>query len=310
MLETLIEKTQESKLCIRPDKCAILYQRRSGNRWYKAKGDKPPEIKIHGEKVKVLGRHEPFTYLGKPLTVAEADEKQVPAMLKEYSEILENIATCLLPLALKIEALGTMGLSKIEHHFSNTLIMEEQLQKFDRITVSCLRKIFNLNNNTTTRTMFLKKQHGGLGIRKPSIIYRATRINFLIKMLNHPDNNFRFIARNSLSLDFKKRGIPITEPNRNFLGCTIKDNGLLDTHIKGGFGVQSDWPQLFHLVTKIEAELNWKENTEDIDCAGNAQLILKSEEGRTRTLFNKRIRKEIIENQFSKELEQLSELPM
>ena len=145
-----------------------------------------------------------------------------------------------------------MGLSKIEHHFSNTLITEEQLQKFDRIKVSCLRKIFNLNNNTTTRTMFLKKQHGGLGIRKPSIIYRATRINFPIKMLNHPDNNFRFIARNSLSLDFEKTGIPRTEANRNFLGYTIKDNGLLDTHIKGSFGVQSDWPQLFHLVTKIE----------------------------------------------------------
>ena len=150
MLETLIEKTQESKLCIRPDKCAILYERRSGNRWYKAKGDKPPEIKIHGEKVKVLRRHELFTYLGKPLTVEGEDEKKVPAMLKEYSEILENIATCLLPLALKIEALGTTGLSKIEHHFRNTLITEEQLQKFDRITVSCLRKIFNLNNNTTT----------------------------------------------------------------------------------------------------------------------------------------------------------------
>ena len=85
--------------------------------------------------------------------------------------------------------------------------------------------------------MFLKKQHGGLGIKKPSIIYRATR-NFLIKMLNHPDNNFRFIARNSLSLDFKKRGIPRTEADRNFLGYTIKDNGLLDTHIEGGFGVQ------------------------------------------------------------------------
>ena len=59
------------------------------------KGDKPPEIKIHGEKVKVLRRHEPFTYLGKPLTVAEEDEKQVPAMLKEYSEILEIKQTIL-----------------------------------------------------------------------------------------------------------------------------------------------------------------------------------------------------------------------
>ena len=69
-------------------------------------------------------------------------------------------------------------------------------------------------------------------------------------------------------------------------------------------------PQLFHLVTKIDDELNWEENTEDIHCAGNTQLILKSEEGRTRILFNKMIMKKIIENQLSKELEQLSELPM
>ena len=133
-------------------------------------------------------------------------------------------------------------------------------------------------------------------------------------MLNHPDNYFRFITRNSLSLDFKKRGIPRTESNRNFLGYTIKDNGLLDTHIKGGFGVQSDWPQLFHLVTKIDAridaELKWEENTEDIHCAGNAELILKYAEGRTRILCSKRIRKEIIDDQLSKELEKLSEFPM
>ena len=64
------------------------------------------------------------------------------------------------------------------------------------------------------------------------------------------------------------------------------------------------------MVTKIGAELDWEENTDDIHCAGNAQLILKSEEGRTRILFSKRIRKEIIEDQLSKELEQLSELLM
>ena len=55
-----------------------------------------------------------------------------------------------------------------------------------------------------------------------------------------------------------------------------------------------------HLVTKLDAELNWEKNTEDIHCAGNAQLILKSEEGRTRILFGKRIRKEIIEDHLSK----------
>ena len=217
---------------------------------------------------------------------------------------------CSLPLALKIEALGTMGLSKIEHHFSNTFITEEQLQDFDKVLISCLRKIFNLNNNTTTRTMFIKKQHGGLGIRKPSTIYKATRINLLIKMLNYPDNNFKFIARHSLALDFMKRGIPRSQADNNFLGYSVKENGMSETHIKGGFGVQSDWPQLFHLVQKINANLNWEKNTEDLYSAGNAQLIMKSEHNGTRVVQNDRIRKEIIEDQLSKDLEDLKKLPM
>ena len=49
MVDVLIEGTKDSKT----DKCAILYERRSGNRWYKTKRDKPPDIKIHGEKMKV-----------------------------------------------------------------------------------------------------------------------------------------------------------------------------------------------------------------------------------------------------------------
>ena len=33
MLDKLVEKTKDTRLCIRPDKCAVL----SANRWYKAK---------------------------------------------------------------------------------------------------------------------------------------------------------------------------------------------------------------------------------------------------------------------------------
>ena len=42
-------------------------------------------IKINGEAIKVDSRHEPFTYLGKPRTVAGEDENQVPNMLRDYS---------------------------------------------------------------------------------------------------------------------------------------------------------------------------------------------------------------------------------
>ena len=85
---------------------------------------------------------------------------------------------------------------------------------------------------------------------------------------------------------------------------------MLETHIKGGFGVQSDWPQLFHLVQKINANLKWEKNTEDLYCAGYAQLIMKSEHNGTRVVQNDRIRKEIIEDQLSKDLEDLKKLPV
>ena len=83
--------TSDSGLEIRPDKCAIMYERRSGNRWYKAKGDKEPNLTVNDEWFSVLKSHEPFTYLRKPLTVAGETENQVHDMLKDYTEILDQI---------------------------------------------------------------------------------------------------------------------------------------------------------------------------------------------------------------------------
>ena len=54
MVNDLIRSTAPSGLKIRPDKCSTFYERRSGNRWYKAKSDIPPEIKIDGEFIKFL----------------------------------------------------------------------------------------------------------------------------------------------------------------------------------------------------------------------------------------------------------------
>ena len=96
--------------------------------------------------------------------------------------------------------------------------------------------------------MFLKKQYGGLGIRKPSVVYRATRISFLFNMLNHENQNIQYVARNSLGLDFAKRGARRFVDDSDFLGFQTNASGHLETNVKGGFGVQSDWPQLCNLV--------------------------------------------------------------
>ena len=108
--------------------------------------------------MKVLQRHEPFTYLGKPLTVAGGPETHVDDMLNTYTELLEKVALCLLPLAFKLDALQTVAMSKIEHNFVNTTINEAQLEFFDKILVKNLRRIFAIETNTTVRTFFLERE--------------------------------------------------------------------------------------------------------------------------------------------------------
>ena len=67
-------------------------------------------------------------------------------------------------------------------------------------------------------------------------------------MLNHENENIRFVARNSLHLDVKKRGVNRTTDDENFLGFACENTEKLKTNSKGGFGVQSDWPQLCYLI--------------------------------------------------------------
>ena len=59
---------------------------------------------------------------------------------------------------------------------------------------------------------------------------------------------------------------------------------------------------------KINAELKWEKNTEDLHGAGNAQLILTGD--KTKILQSNRIRKKVIEDQLNRELENLKKHPM
>ena len=132
MTMQLTGKTRDSGLKIQPDKCAIFYDHISGNRWYKAKADTPPKVKIRGETVKILKRSDPFTYLGKPLTVARETIEEMSDILDTYSELLEQILAWPLSLALKIEALQHIAMATIEHHFVNIQFTEENLEVLDK----------------------------------------------------------------------------------------------------------------------------------------------------------------------------------
>ena len=131
-------------------------------------------------------------------------------------------------------------------------------------------------------------------------------------MLNHENENIRFVARNSLQLDMKKRGVNRTTDDENFLGFACENTGKLKTNIKGGFGVQSDWPQLCYLIHRAGATLKW-EHSEKIDLmqAGNAQLIYKCEKTNvTQIITGKQIRTYLVEKLVYDDLIDLKNLPM
>ena len=130
----------------------------------------------------------------------------------------------MLPLALKLEALGSVALSKIQHHFANNASTEDQLQELDNFLLPSYEA---RSTYTTTQKLgpFYKKVNRGLGVRKLSTIYRITRISHLVSMLNNYNNNFKFIARYSLELDIKKRGVHRSAESGNFLGFACDESG-------------------------------------------------------------------------------------
>ncbi|KAI9538429.1 hypothetical protein NQZ68_014173 [Dissostichus eleginoides] len=78
MLARTDEFLQWSGLEVKQAKCAILHERRSGgNRWYKAKNDKPPSFLVMGQPIKVYSRNESYPYLGHRFNIAGEWGEQV-----------------------------------------------------------------------------------------------------------------------------------------------------------------------------------------------------------------------------------------
>ena len=95
--------------------------------------------------------------------------------------------------------------------------------------------MFALNPKSSDKIFFVNGLLGGLGIKRPSNVYRATRVSTLIKMLNHDEESIQYLARKSLELDTKSRGVRQTDSEINFLGYALDANGrLAKTKTYGG----------------------------------------------------------------------------
>ena len=305
MIRTLKEEIQDTGFVIRSDKCGVFYERRSENRWYKAKSYRLPTIEFNNENVKVLKRDEPYVYLGKPMTVAGETQDEVNQMLDDHRELLVKIELSVAPIVIKLEALEVIALAKISITFRTAISQKPSC----RSSTSCIRKIFNLNHSTATRSFFQPKMRGGLGIRKLSIIYKATRIAHLSNMLNDQDINIKFIAYHSLKIDMRKRGVKHGNENNGFLGFAVKENRYLDMHLRGGFPVISDWPQLQCLTHSLDLSLSWEIDSDDFMQNGKVLIHHKTDDGIEISLGSKP-RKQIQEIMLQKDLKEFKELKM
>ena len=151
--------------------------------------------------------------------------------------------------------------------------------------ISCtVKRIFNLYPKTTDKVFYINRLQGGLGIKKPSNVYRAARIAHLMKMLNHDDSNIRHIARESLKLDMKSRGVKTTNKEESFLGHELDSNNRLMK--RKTYRGNSDWPDLLHHVNKIKGRVVYK--------GDNAAIVIDGRE------LNQRNLKQEIEKEFEK----------
>ena len=151
--------------------------------------------------------------------------------------------------------MNNLALAKILHHFYNSRLSVKQLDQLDNIITDAVRELFSLYKSTTRIVIFLPRENGGLGIKRISDVYRSTRLAFLIKMLNHDVMHFRHIARSSLELDMKKRGVRPTDGANNFLGYELTDDGFLACNTN--FGCQSDWPDMVRYARSLNVDVKY-----------------------------------------------------
>ena len=123
MLARTDEFLQWSGLEVKQAKCAVLHERRSGgNRWYKAKNDKPPSFLVMGQPIKVYSRNETYPYLGHRFNIAGEWGEQVEELTTEFLHRLHLIDLSPLPVLMKFQAVREVALAKIQHLFANVHI--------------------------------------------------------------------------------------------------------------------------------------------------------------------------------------------
>ena len=68
-------------------KCAVFYDRRSGDNWYKGKNDKKPKVNIQSQLMDVLTRTKPYKTFIKHISLDREDPDQIQELLDKVCNL-------------------------------------------------------------------------------------------------------------------------------------------------------------------------------------------------------------------------------
>ena len=98
---------------VKPSKCAVFHDRRSGNNWYKGRKNDSSEVLIQSHSLPLCKRDINYKYLGKSLSLCGEDEKQIDEFINKYQTLVDQIKLSVLPISVKCSAFSNLALAKI-----------------------------------------------------------------------------------------------------------------------------------------------------------------------------------------------------
>ena len=183
------------------------------------------------------------------------ENEQLQNIDEFFKDNLKYISDSLLSVGAKIEVINTILMSKLMFYFSNITFSEKRLQDMESLIVIAVRQWLRLNKSLTGAFMFTPKKLGGVGTLKPSTMYKAKKISFIISVLNSDNQNVRILARKSLELHMSKRKVPsVEEEEDNFLGYEVNDDYKVKPRTKSCWG-KSQWIELNLLCARENIQL-------------------------------------------------------
>ena len=247
----MFDKTEQfidaTGMAAKQRKCAIMTGKRSGNNW---KEGNTVSISVQNETIPVFERDQTYRYLGFDNNISNTAEKeQIKDIMSKFKDTLAKINACLLPNSAKVQAINVMCISRLNFYFPNMSFPECVLQECEDMLVDAIRSWFDLNKSSTRSFMFTPKCKGGLGIPQPHALYYASRLSFILSVLNSDDLCVRQCARDSLALHMLKRKVPPAAVGQaSFAGYSVV-NDKLDKNSKVNWP-RSFWVHIFEMCQR------------------------------------------------------------